>query len=148
MKKKPRSKTDRILAGKKLVDLVIMGFAMAVVTLFVFNHYFQTQGKEMAVTMAFTTIIFSELMLAFFIRREGIPTVSELFTNKLLVGAIAVTLFLHFVILYTPFLATIFDVIPLDPEHFVVAFFAAVASALGAKAIDALFSRFIRLQKH
>ena len=64
-------------------------------------------------TMVFTMLMMAEKMIAFSARSLRKPVVSSPFSNRWLVATALLTLFLHFAILYVPFLAGLFKVVPL-----------------------------------
>ena len=72
------------------------------------------RGLPQRQTMAFTVLCFSQLGLSLAIRsrRESIFTLG-LLSNKPLLGAVALTIGLHLMILYTPFFNDLFSTQPL-----------------------------------
>ncbi|MFH1455638.1 MAG: cation-translocating P-type ATPase [archaeon] len=112
MQRKPRHPNETIFHGIKnfLVIATIIAFLVSLGTFLLF--YF-TGPLDKARTMVFMVIIFFELWLVFSCRSEKQPIWKiGLFSNKYLVGAVAISILLQLLILYTP-LATFFKVVPL-----------------------------------
>ena len=108
MKRKPRSPKETILAGTKgfIITRVIV---MVIVVLGLFMlEYLITKDIDKARTIALTSLIIFELLLAFSCRSEK-KNIFEvgLFTNKYLFGAVALSLLLQLLLIYTP-LASVF----------------------------------------
>ena len=113
MKRKPRSPKETILAGTKgfIITRVIV---MLVVVLGLFMlEYLTTKNLDKARTIALTSLILFELLLAFSCRSEKKSIFKVgLFTNKYLVWAVGGSIVLQLLLLYTP-LASVFSLTPL-----------------------------------
>ncbi len=104
MKQKAR-KSD-VLDRKMIYSILIIGTLITAAVLFM---YF-TEPTEKAQTMVFTSLVVFELVKIQVIRsRFGLGP----FTNKYLLAAIAASLALQLIVLYTP-LAAVFGVVPLE----------------------------------
>ena len=113
MDQPPRDPSEPILNRFMLTGISIQTIAITGVTLGAYwiglSHY-----PEMAATMAFVTLSFSELLRAFTARSERVPILKiGLFTNKVMNWAILSSLVLLLVVVYVPFLQGIFDTVPL-----------------------------------
>jgi magnesium-transporting ATPase (P-type) len=64
-------------------------------------------------TLAFTTLVFCQLFNVFNSRSDYASAFSHLFTNKLLWGAVALSVLLQVAVIYVPFLNTAFDTAPM-----------------------------------
>ena len=109
MDQSPRDPDEPILNRFMLIGISIQTVAITAVTLGAYwiglTHY-----PEMAATMAFVTLSFSELVRAFTARSERVPIFQiGLFTNKVMNWAILSSLVLLLGVVYTPFLQGIFD---------------------------------------
>lgn len=113
MEQPPRDPDEPILNRFMLTGITIQTIAITVVTL---GAYWigLTRFPEMASTMAFVTLSFSELLRAFTARSERVPILKVgLFTNKVMNWAILSSLILLLGVVYVPFLQGIFDTVPL-----------------------------------
>lgn len=110
MKRNPRQPGENVFArglGKKIM---IRGTIIGLGTLLVFViGLFYGAGLLAARTMAFTTLVFSQLFHVFDCKseRRGIFEVG-IFSNPLLVGAVAVSVTMQLGAIYLPFMQTIF----------------------------------------
>ncbi len=101
MTRKPRNTRDSILTKAFLVRVFYTGVLVAIATLFVFwySKDIQNVGLAHARTLAFTTLVVLEFVRLHIIRKEykiGI------LSNKSLLGAVLLSLFLQFAIIYLP----------------------------------------------
>ena len=113
MDQPPRDPMEPILNRFMLTGISIQTIAITGVTL---GAYWigLSRYPEMAATMAFVTLSFSELLRAFTARSERVPILNiGLFTNKVMNWAILSSLILLLVVVYVPFLQGIFDTVPL-----------------------------------
>lgn len=112
MGRKPNRNTN-ILPKDKLFLIGYLGIIGTMVGLSIFKFYGGNIGDSASVlsqTMVFNFIVMYELLLVFIIRKQyGI----EQFSNLWLWFAVMFSLFLQFVIMYTP-LSSIFKVVPLS----------------------------------
>jgi len=113
MEQPPRDPQEPILNRFMLTGISIQTVAITAVTLgsyWVGLRYF----PEMAPTMAFVTLSFSELVRAFTARSERVPILKiGMFKNKVMNWAILSSLVLLLAVVYIPFLQGIFDTVPL-----------------------------------
>jgi len=114
MEQPPRDPQEPILNRFMLTGISIQTVAITAVTLgsyWVGLRYF----PEMAPTMAFVTLSFSELVRAFTARSERVPILKiGMFKNKVMNWAILSSLVLLLAVVYIPFLQGIFDTVPLS----------------------------------
>ena len=71
-------------------------------------------------TMAFTTLVIAQLFNCFNARSERDSAFRDLFTNRWLWGAIALSVALQVVVIYVPFLNDAFDTTPLDATDWLI----------------------------
>jgi Ca2+-transporting ATPase len=70
---------------------------------------------EIAETMAFVTLSFSELLRAYTARSERLPVLKiGIFSNRFMNYAVIFSAILLFAVIYTPFLNPVFDTVPLS----------------------------------
>jgi P-type Ca2+ transporter type 2C len=117
MKRKPRSVKETILSGTKGFIITTTIIATIIVLGLFMLEYFTTNNLYKARTIALTTLIFFELFLAFSCRSKE-KNILELgiFSNKYLIGAVAISIVLHLLLIYTP-LAGFFSLVPLSPVN-------------------------------
>jgi Ca2+-transporting ATPase len=78
--------------------------------------------------MAFTTLMMFQLFNVYNCRSTRRSAFSGFFDNKWLIGAVALSLFTHVLVIYVPFLQTAFHTVPLSSFDWAVA--TCVASTL------------------
>jgi P-type Ca2+ transporter type 2C len=132
MGRKPRKPTDRVIDGEMWGDIIIIGLAMAAVTLIGMdlhlpgglftdrslgdNHADQmTQAR----TMGFTILVFAQMINALCSRSHKQTVFKGLFSNKWLWGAIGLSVVLQLVVVYVPFLNVPFGTTPLTAQEWV-----------------------------
>lgn len=104
--------------------LFAQGSFLALITLgaFVYCLYGMDLNLERARTLTFTILVLAQLFHAFNNRsdRRSLFEIG-LLTNKPLLGAVALSAALQAAIMLTPPLHPIFDVVPFDTEHWLLA---------------------------
>jgi magnesium-transporting ATPase (P-type) len=119
MKRAPRRKGDRVIDRDMWLSFFLAGFTMAVATLAVLDLalpgglFDGTHDMTYGRTLAFTTLVFCQLFNVFNSRSDYSSAFSHLFTNKLLWGAVALSVLLQIAVIYVPFLNTAFDTTPI-----------------------------------
>ncbi len=98
MKKKPRPAKENIVSRELSWDIVTFGILIGIGCLVLFWLY-QGSGLAKAQTMAFTSLVFFELVRLQTIRMDYKLSI---FSNKWLLGAIVLSVVLHLVTIYTP----------------------------------------------
>ncbi|QQG39993.1 MAG: cation-translocating P-type ATPase [Candidatus Aenigmatarchaeota archaeon] len=111
MRRKPVAKNKAILDWNTAAFLLSVGATMAVGTLALFYAYLP-KGAAYAQTVAFTTIVMYEIVNVFCCRTNDSLLKEGILRNKYLLAAVALSVALQFVLLYTP-LAAVFEVVPL-----------------------------------
>ena len=132
MERAPRSPQEGILARGLWQKIVGRGTLIGVTTVVVFA-WALAQGMELdlARTMAFATLIMTQLFYVFDCRSEsnGIWQ-SGLFTNLWLVVAVCFSFGLLLIVLYHPPLSVVFGTMPLYAEHWFIIISASVLPTL------------------
>jgi Ca2+-transporting ATPase len=113
MDQPPRDPQEPILNRFMITGIGVQTIAITGVTLAAYwiglRHF-----PELAPTMAFVTLSFSELFRAFTARSERVPILKVgIFSNKVMNWAILSSLILLLAVVYIPFLQGVFDTMPL-----------------------------------
>ena len=133
MKRKPRPPGEGVITGRMWLGIFFVGAIMAAGTLFVLDASlpggFVAGAGDMryAQTMAFTTLIMFQLFNVFNARSDERSAFDGLFQNGWLWGAVILSLALHTLVIYTPFLQRAFSTVSLDLKDWL--FCAGVASS-------------------
>ena len=120
MRRPPRSPAERFLTKERFLMLFAQGSFLALISLgaFVYCLYGMDLNLERARTLTFTILVMAQLFHAFNNRNDRRSLFEiGLFTNKPLLGAVALSAALQAVIVLTPAIHPIFDVVPFDAEH-------------------------------
>jgi Ca2+-transporting ATPase len=119
MKQQPRPQGSGVITRTMWVGIIFVGIIMAVGTLVVLDASLPggliAGTGEMAYgrTMAFTTLIFFQMFNVFNARSDTHSAFYQLFHNRWLFGAVALSIVLQFAVIYVPFLQRAFDTFPL-----------------------------------
>jgi magnesium-transporting ATPase (P-type) len=126
MGRPPRRLTDRAIDPEMWFGISYVGLVMAVVTLAALDLRLDggllggSGGIDEARTMAFTTLVFAQLFNCFNARSDRTSAFSHLFTNRLLWGAIAISVLLQVAVVELPFLNNAFGTEPLGLDDWLV----------------------------
>lgn len=126
MRRPPRRLTDRVIDAEMWVGIVWVGFVMALVTLTALDlrlpgGLIEGSGDIVeARTMAFTTLVLAQLFNCFNARSDRTSAFNHLFTNRILWGAIALSLVLQVAVVEVPFLNEAFGTTSLTLEDWAV----------------------------
>ena len=132
MLQKPRKMTDTFLNWKELAISIVQGLMIATGVLFAYQYAVQNGGDEPTTrAMVFTTLIFANILLSLTNRSFKYSIWDSFrYQNKLFPIVIGATLVLLFAILYIPFIASFFHVVPLNLKQLSIAFVIAFVSVL------------------
>jgi Ca2+-transporting ATPase len=142
MEREPRQHGTGVLTTPDWWRLVAIGAVMMIGTLAVLDAYYpgglftlfaksaepNKMDETYARTMAFTTLMMFQLCNAYNCRSSWRSALSGFFDNKWLLGAVALCLFAHALVIYVPFLQAAFHTAPLAPFDWAIA--AGVAATL------------------
>jgi P-type Ca2+ transporter type 2C len=126
MEHPPRRLTDRVIDVQMWVGIAWVGLVMAIVTLAALDLRLEggivgDSGNIVeARTMAFTTLVLAQLFNALNARSDRVSAFHNLFTNRLLWSAIALSLLLQVAVVHVPFLNDAFDTTPLSAEDWLI----------------------------
>jgi Ca2+-transporting ATPase len=121
MQRLPYSPKENIFSRGMGRDIIWVGLLLGIAPLAMGYWYWQA-GDPAWQTMVFTTLVFSQLMLALAVRseRESLFTIG-LRSNLAMVGAVIATLLLQFVVIYVPFAQRMFETVPLTLQEMLIA---------------------------
>lgn len=117
MKRPPRPPREPVINQEMLVGIAVQGVVMTAAVLAVFALGLQRFPGKLAgaQTMAFATLVVSELLRAFTARSEHYSTFSVgVFSNPWMLWAVGSSFLLLLLVIYVPFLQPFFDTVPLS----------------------------------
>jgi Ca2+-transporting ATPase len=149
MERLPRGRGTGVLTSDDwwrlgIVGLVMMGGTIAVLDAYypggLFTLFAKGSGpnpvdETHARTMAFTTLMMFQLFNAYNCRSTWRSAFSGFFDNKWLIGAVALSLAMHVLVIYVPFLQTAFHTVPLSWLDWAIATGVAGTLLIGMEAV-------------
>jgi len=127
MKKPPRDPLTHVITRDMWIGIVLVGMVMGVGTLLVMDAclpgglFEGVQDVPYAQTMAFTTLVFFQLFNVFNARSGYESAFRDLWSNKWVWIAVAVSALLQVAVVYLPFLQTAFKTKPLTAGDWLLA---------------------------
>lgn len=115
MKRPPRPSGEGVITKQMWFGIFFVGAIMAVGTLLILDAslaggLIEGSGTlRYAQTMAFTTLVMFQLFNVFNSRSDEISAFHRLFHNRMLWGAVGLSLLLHVAVIYVPFLQNAFS---------------------------------------
>jgi len=114
MDQKPRPTKEPIINKLMLTGVIVQTIAITLTTLIAFAIGLKQPDPRYAETLAFTTLVFSELIRAYTSRSERTPVLKMgVFSNKWMNWAVLGSGALMMLVLYVPFLQKIFNTVSL-----------------------------------
>ena len=110
LKDKPRGRNSSILDKDILISIGFEGLLIAIFTILAFYFGKPTQSPMKASTMAFATLCLARLFHGFNCRSDNSIFKIKLLSNKAVIGAFVLGLILLNLVLFIPFLRTLFVV--------------------------------------
>jgi Ca2+-transporting ATPase len=123
MKRPPRPTKEPVINREMQLGIVVQGIVMTAAVLVAYIYGLgrfpgQLQGAQ---TVAFATLVMSELLRAFTARSEYYPLLSIGFTsNRWMLWAVGSSFLLLLLVMYVPFLQPVFDTVPLGLSEWLV----------------------------
>ncbi|MBW3023241.1 HAD-IC family P-type ATPase, partial [Candidatus Woesearchaeota archaeon] len=117
MERKPRKKKESILGKTTIRRMITVSAIMAVGTLILFKYYLPDEIH--ARTVAFSTLVLLQLFNVISCKSEKVPFFRILFNNWYLLGAVALSVLLQLMIIYTP-LSFVFKTMPLPASEWII----------------------------
>lgn len=128
MKQRPHRRGSRVITGRMWGGIVYVGVIMAVGTLLVLDAglpggLIAGKGNLLyAQTMAFTTLVLFQLINVFNARSDIRSAFLDLFQNGWVWGAVLMSLLLHLLVIYLPFMQRAFSTVPLSLTDWLICF--------------------------
>jgi len=144
MERPPRPPSESIINRQMQIGIIVQTIAIATITLVAYwlGLIAHPGEPEVAETMAFVALSFSELLRAFTSRSETIPILKfGVFKNRAMNWAVITSLFLLLAVVYVPFLQPVFDTVPLTWSQWEVLLPLLLIPSLAAEAIKVILSR-------
>lgn len=120
MDKPPRLRDEGVITGQMWFGIILVGVVFAVGTLLVIDWSLPgglipgSGSLRYAQTMAFTTMVFFSMFTVFNARSDDRSAFADLWSNKWLWGAVALSLLLQVAVVYIPFLQQAFSTVGLS----------------------------------
>ncbi len=123
MKRPPYHPNESILSRGVGRRIIWIGVLMGLISLLVGLYYYRQDPSGPWQTMIFTTLVLAQMGNALALRahKESVFTIG-LFTNKLMLLAIVVTVLLQLLLLYTELGQRFFETMPLSPTDLAIGF--------------------------
>lgn len=140
--RRPPASSEESIFGRGLVAFVaVMGVVMSLISLGIGLWAFRS-GDPAWQTLLFSTLIFSQVILALEVRSEKTSLFRlGLLTNPLMVAAFLSTVGLQVAVVYVPFLRRVFSTAPLGPRDLGISFGAGLAVLVAVEAWKAVLRR-------
>jgi Ca2+-transporting ATPase len=117
MDHKPRPAKEPIINRFMLTGVVVQTIAITATTLIAYAIGLNSNDPRYAETLAFVTLVFSELLRAYTARSERYPLLKVgVFSNKWMNWAVLASAALTLLVLYVPFLRDVFNTLPMTWE--------------------------------
>ncbi len=120
---RPPVSTGEIFSARSLLFMLTFGVLQAGITVGLYLYGLAHWGNEVASTCAFFTLSFLELFHAFNVRKErGRTAPKEFFANRMMFFTAALGIALNLMLVFVPFLAGAFDLVPLNIAQWAAVF--------------------------
>jgi Ca2+-transporting ATPase len=144
MQRPPRPATEPVINREMLVGVAVQALVMTAAVLGAFLYGLQRYPDNLAgaQTVAFTTLIVSELLRAFTVRSERLSMFRiGLFSNRWMLWAVGSSLLLLLAVIYIPFFDPIFSTVALDWQDWLVLLPFSLASSVAAELLKWILRR-------
>jgi Ca2+-transporting ATPase len=136
MHKKPRDPKEEILSRRNLTLVISIALTMSIVSFLVFLAADPFTDVQKARTLTFVTIVSMALFVPNAFRSLDEPAIRMgLFSNRLMLTGMLITLLLILSVVYIPLFQLVFELTPLSPEEWVMPIGAAFLTLLIAEGI-------------
>ena len=122
MQRQPRPREEGVFARGLGRKIITRGVLIGLTTTAIFGVTLHMTGHlKLARTMAFATLVFCQLFHVFDCRSETMGLLEKgVFSNPLLIGAVAISTLMFLAVLYVAPLRQLFDTVPLGSEQWLV----------------------------
>ena len=121
MNQPPRDPQEPILDKKTSIRIAVQSIAITIATIGAYQyglHHFTEHSLEGARTIAFVTLILAELLRSYSARSESHTVMSiGMFSNRALTLGTVFSLFMTLIVVYIPFMRTLFHTVFLGAEE-------------------------------
>lgn len=114
MKKRPRNANKSLFADGLWSKIITEGFLIGTLTLLTFYIGYNRYGLEVARTMTFVTLSILELIHAYNVKSDESIFVSNILSNKYLIGAVLTGIIMQVIVVTVPFFVNIFEATTLN----------------------------------
>ncbi|MGF7185716.1 Ca2+-transporting ATPase [Desulfitispora alkaliphila] len=117
MSRKPRNPRESVFSRGLSRKIIVRGLQIGIGTLIVFvlGMMISDGNLDYARTMAFTTLVFSQLFHVFECKSERYSVFQVgVFSNPYLIVAVAISTLMQLTVIYTPFFQNVFSTVALD----------------------------------
>ncbi len=134
MRRRPRSRQDRLIDRTMWLGILVVGSAMAVSTLLTLDLGLPgglidgDRSLAESRTLGFTVLVLAQLFNVFNSRSDEASAFPTLFTNPFVWGAVALSAALQLLVVYVPFLNRAFGTVPIEATDWALC--VAMASAV------------------
>ncbi len=142
MHRKPNDPNKGIMTGAFATILSLQGVLIAALTLTAY-HIGNMVSPDVAHTMTFATLAFSQMSIIFSIRAKGHSAFKGMFSNIYLIGAVVVVVALMLLVLLVPAVGEIFRVVPLTQIQWLWV----IGLSLGALVVNEIAKLLLKLFK-
>ncbi len=141
MQRPPHSPKESIFGRGMGMDILVVGLLMGLVSLAV-GFFAWKRGDPAWQTMAFTTLTMAQMGNALAVRSERYPLWKiGLLSNRLVLGAVLLTLVLQLMVIYLPFFQNIFSTVPLSAGDLAISLGCSVFVYFGVEAYKSISRR-------
>lgn len=123
MNQPPRDPQEPILDKKTSIRITVQSIAITIATIGAYQyglHHFTEHSLEGARTIAFVTLILAELLRSYSARSESHTVMSiGMFSNRALTLGTVFSLFMTLIVIYIPFMRTLFHTVFLGAEEWI-----------------------------
>lgn len=123
MEQPPRDPSEGVFSGGLQIRILVQGVAIAICTIisYIVGLYSAGGSLERGRTLAFATLVLSQLIFVFNCRSERKSVFQlGLFTNLYLILAVLTSLGMQLIVMYIPFLQRIFETVALPGRDWLV----------------------------
>jgi Ca2+-transporting ATPase len=122
MERPPRDPTERPITRRMGYQIIAIGLLMALGTLLAsYLEFSQTHDEVRTRTVAFCTLVMSQLLFVFSVRSERrLITQMGLRSNSKMLYAFVIALALQLMVVYVPFLNPVFKTVPIGIDEWII----------------------------